>query len=61
VAGLPPTTVYGATSEVTVEVAATMAPSPMVTPGITTTSVPIQTSFPTTVSAAIGRCANRSI
>jgi hypothetical protein len=48
-AGLPPTVVYGATSETTTALAAMIAPSPMVTPGMTTASRPIHTSFPMTV------------
>ena len=37
-AGLPPTIVYGATSAVTTERVDTIAPSPIVTPGITSDS-----------------------
>jgi hypothetical protein len=44
-AGLPSTVVYGATSETTTALAAMIAPSPMVTPGMTTASRPIHTSF----------------
>jgi hypothetical protein len=36
---LPPTVTCGATSETTTALAAMMAPSPMVTPGMTTASV----------------------
>ncbi len=43
-AGMPPTTVYGATFFVTTEFAPTTAPSPMVTPGRITAPVPIQAS-----------------
>src|SRR3954452_18482389 len=49
-AGLPPTTAYGGTSPTTTEHAATIAPWPTVTPGITTDRYPSHTSLPTTVS-----------
>src|SRR5699024_548052 len=43
---LPPTTAYGGTSRVTMEPAATTAPSPIVTPGLRVTSWAIHTSLP---------------
>ena len=48
-AGFPPTIAYGATSFVTIDPAAITAPSPIVTPTIIWTLLPIQTSFPTRV------------
>src|SRR5690625_8023817 len=57
-AGLPPTTVYGSTSFVTTDSAAMIAPSPMLTPGKIVTSLPVQTSFPMTVSPFNGRSFN---
>ena len=51
-AGTPPTTMSGGTSFVTTAPAATMAPSPMVTPGVTVALAPIHTFFPMTMGAA---------
>lgn len=44
----PPTVVYGGTSFVTTEKAATAVPSPMLTPRFSVTFCPSQTSFPIT-------------
>ena len=46
IAGLPATTVHGSTSFATVAVAATTAPAPIVTPGITAAFAAIQTFDP---------------
>lgn len=53
-AGLPPTTVCGATDFVTILPAATIAPSPMVTPGIICEKAPIyaQSSITTLPNAS---------
>ena len=51
---MPPTIEYGATSRVTTEPADTIAPLPIVTPGMISASWPIQTSFPITVSPLNG-------
>ena len=44
-AGFPPTIVYGGTSLLTTDPAATIAPSPIVTPGIIIAFIPIQASL----------------
>ncbi len=48
-AGLPPTTVRAGTDFVTIEPAATKAPSPIVTPGIIWEPLPIYTQSPMTI------------
>ena len=48
--GLPTAMEYGGISDATTELAPIMAPSPMLTPGMTVTFWPIHTSLPTTVS-----------
>ncbi len=49
-AGIPPTRVYGATSDVTTARAATTLPSPTVTPGMIMAFEPIHTLLPITTS-----------
>lgn len=52
-AGTPPTIVFAATSCVTTAPAATMAPSPMVTPGSTVALAPIHAFFPILMGAGV--------
>ena len=52
-AGTPPTTMLGGTSFVTTAPAASMTPSPMVTPGVTVALAPIHTLFPMTMGAGM--------
>ena len=54
-AGTPPAIVYGGTSFVTTARLPIMAPSPIVTPAITTASYPIHTSFPMTISPLLSQ------
>ncbi len=60
-AGAPATTVHGGTSRVTTEPAPTMAPSPMVTLGMTMTPAPSQASCSMTMRPRSGSttCASR--
>ena len=50
-AGIPPTTAYGGTSFVTTAPAATIEPSPSVTPLVITAPEPIQTLLPILMGA----------
>ena len=52
-AGTPPTTMLGGTSFVTTAPAATIAPSPMVTPGVMVALAPIHTFFPMKIGAGM--------
>lgn len=64
-AGFPKTSVFGGTSDITTAPAATMLPSPMVTPGMIMAARPIQTlsSITTglTSSSAVGEPAMRAL